>query len=592
MRNVANSVISPTNSADTSSSHSNITTWFTLEFAFWSLIGVGSAALRVWNLGNAALTNSEAANSLSSLALSQGESVSTNNPLFTNLQTLVFTLFGANDFSARIPIAIAGVLLCLVPALLRPSLGRTRALVFAGLLALSPTMIFASHQAEGALLGWVLAFTLWCFWQRGSYRSALIFAGLLLACGADAVSPVIMLLAVFFVEFFGIKPRKHTLQVTRADLSLGGAAFLLAGTGILWRLSGLGDAFNGFAVWPLSLSASPLVGFLRLAIGSLVYEPFIFLCAGCGVTLLLLRRRYSSREASWLVWIVLGLLLLGIDNSRDAVGLVPVVIGSAAYAGIILVQLFASIASEEYSNYPRHAEWVVAALSVIMLVYAYLGLSMYSAQGMSSWLFTSLLGLMLVAGICVVATLTYSATVAIHGVGLAMGLCLLLYTISSGYALIHTRATNPGEAYITEAGDDGLHDLVHTIQTVSTRAYGDPDSIPIQVQGDAPPALHWALREQRGVTYVLHAQNAPSVLTSIDKKPDESNSAYIGSAFRVATSSSLDNIRCAPSAASDQLDCTPLARWLTQRTINERVITRWIFWMRSDIAQKANGQQN
>ena len=197
---------------------------------------------------------------------------------------------------------------------------------------------------------------------------------------------------------------------------------------------------------------------------------------------------------------------------------------------------------------------------------------------------------MMVAGIGVIATLTYNAIVATRGIGLALGLCLLLYTISTGYALTQTHATNPGEAYIAEVSDDGIRDLIRTIQTASTRAYGDPNSIPIQVLDTAPSSLRWALRGQNNVTYVSHAENAPAMLTSINRRPDEGTYAYMGSAFRITASASLDNIRCASISTNDQLDCTPLARWLTQRAFDERVITRWIFWMRSDIAQKANGQ--
>ena len=590
MRNAATLITKPTYRADALPSQSAIVTGFTVEFALWSLIGVGSFALRLWNLGGAPLTNIEAANALSSLVLAHGESVSTHNPVFTTLQALIFSLFGATDFSARLPIAIVGILLCLAPALLRRQIGPKRALIFGGLLALSPTLIFASRQAEGALLGWALALALWCCWQRRSIRAALVFAGLLLACGIDAIAPAIILLVAIGVDILATRSRKLSLPITRTDLLLGGATFLLASTGLLWRLSGLGDAFNGFAMWPLTLSATSLIGFPRLVIGSLVYEPLILLCAVGGVVSLLLWRRLSVREASWLVWIGLSLILLGINSSRDAVGLVPLVIGAAAYAGITLVPLLEAPGSDEAYDYPRHAEGVVFALSVIMLVYAYMGLSMYSAQHTSSWLFTSLLGLMMVAGIGVIATLTYNASVAMRGVGLALGTCLLLYTVSTGYALTQTHATNPGEAYIGEAGDDGIRDLVRTIQTASTRAYSDPNSIPIQVLDTAPPSLRWALRDQNGATYVSHAENAPVVLTSINRRPDEGTYAYVGSAFRIAASASLDNIRCA-STTNDQLDCTPLARWLTQRTFDERVITRWIFWMRSDIAQKTNGQQ-
>jgi 4-amino-4-deoxy-L-arabinose transferase-like glycosyltransferase len=589
MRNAATTLSSSKRSTDATLGQSAIVTGFTAALGLWALIGIGSLAIRLWNLGNAPLTNIEATAALSSLAITHGESVSTNNPLFTILQAIIFSIFGASDFSARLPIAIAGALLCLTPALLRPQIGRQRALVFSGLLALSPTLVFASRQSEGALLAWILAFAIWCFWQRASYRAALITAGVLLACGLDAVSPVIVIAISIVIDTFRANKKRKSLPITRTDLILGVATFLFATTGFLWHLSGLGDAFNGFAMWPATLAATSQISFARLVIGSVVYEPLILLCGVCGVTILLLRHRFTMRETIWLVWLIMGLILLGLNNSRDAVGLTPVVIAAAAYAGITFGPLFESPPSDGYISHLRRATVIVFTLSVVMLVYAYMGLSMYGAQRTTSWLFTSLVGLVMVAGIGVIASLTYSADVAMRGAGLAMGLCLLLYTISTGYALTQTRATDPGEAYISEAADTGLRDLVRTIQTASTRAYGDPNSIPIQALDTAPPALRWALKDQREVTYVANAENGPTLLTSINRRPDGSTYAYSGSAFRIVTSASLSNIRCEASETTDQLDCTPLARWLTQRTFDERVVTRWIFWMRSDIAEKANG---
>ena len=574
---------------------SSIVTGFTVEVALWSCIGLGSLALRVWNLGIAPLTNAEAANALTALALSRGESVTTLNPFFITLQSIVMSLFGASDVGARLPVVIAGALLCLMPVLLRPQINRQRTLLYGALLTLSPTLVFASRQAEGALIGWALALAAWCCWQRGWGRAALICVGLLLACGLDAVSPLIVLLAALVIDGLAMKSRKASLPVTRNDLILGAAAFLVASTGFLWRLSGLGDAFNGIAVWPLHLGYPALIGFPRLMTGSLIYEPLMILCATGGVAYLILRQRFHTREALWLVWVGLGLLLLGIDNSRSAISITPVVIGSAAFASAALAPLLrrSPIQSGEFLDYPRYAEAVVFVLSTVMLVYAYMGLSMYSGQQTTSWLFTILLGLLMVAGIGIVATLTYSPLLALRGISMAVGLCLLLYTFSTGYALTQTHAANPAEAYIAEAGDEGLRELVQTIRTISTRAYGDPETIPIQVLDTAPSALRWVLRDQRGVSYVARLSNAPAALTSINRKPED-EASYIGNAFRITSGTSLANIRCTPAGENagenGQMDCTPLARWLTQRTVDERIITRWIFWLRSDTAQKANGQ--
>jgi hypothetical protein len=188
-----------------------------------------------------------------------------------------------------------------------------------------------------------------------------------------------------------------------------------------------------------------------------------------------------------------------------------------------------------------------------------------------------------------VATLTYGSQVAERGIGVGILGCLLVYTLATGYQLTQVRAMNPAEAYIGEASVDNLRLLVRTIETTSTRAYGDPNSLPLQVVDNAPPALHWALRNQRKVSYVSRLTDTPAALTPINERP-QGTDVYVGNAFRVTSSASLGALRCQPGvAATEQLDCTAVARWFTQRSIDETSVTRWILWLRNDTAQKASG---
>jgi hypothetical protein len=364
-------------------------------------------------------------------------------------------------------------------------------LLFAAFLALSPTLWFAARQADGVLLAWVIAFAAWLSWRRGSIRALVICIGLLLACGQDGLSPLIVAgLSIGFSIYSS--PARRAIRVTWIDVAIGGLAFGIASTGLLWRASGLGDAFNGLAMWFQNMLTPGPLGFLRMAVGISIYEPLILLSAAVGVGLLLITRRFSADEVVWLIWIASGLLLLALNQSRSASDLTPVIIGCAALAALTAAELIESLVAE--TTGPWHVEAIIASLTSVMLIYGYLGLSMYAAQHQNAWLISILLAVLMIAGIGIVATLTYGSQVAERGIGVGILGCLLVYTLATGYQLTQVRAMNPAEAYIGEASVDGLRLLVRTIETTSTRAYGDPNSLPLQVVDSAPPTLHWALR--------------------------------------------------------------------------------------------------
>ena len=582
----------PTDAPVHSLEHQDAVTPFflTYEGVLWILISFVTLLIRVWYLDMAPLTNNEAANAINSLAIIHGDGVIALNPLFSSLQSLIMSLFGASDYSARLPSAIAGTLLCLAPLLMREQLGRWRALLFTMFLALSPTLWFASRQGEGALLAWLIAFSAWLSWRRGSIRMTAICIGLLMACGQDAVGPLIVSGLCIAFSVFTVsanRPIKRPERVTWRAVVLGAVAFGIASTGLLWRPSGLGDAFNGLALWLQHIFTPGPLGFMRMLAGIIIYEPLILLSGGIGMGLLLIKRRLNADDVVWLIWITAGLLLLALNQSRNASDLTPVVIGSAALAALTVAELIQSLTTEMTN--PWRAEVIIACLTSIMLIYGYLGLSMYAAQRQNAWLISILLAALMIAGIGVVATLTHGTPVAIRGIGIGILACLLVYTLSTGYQLTQVRAMNPAEAYVGEASVDNLRLLINTIETTSTRAYGDPDSLPLQVVDSAPPALRWALRNQRKVSYVSRLGDTPAALTPINERPPGTD-VYIGNAFRISSSASLATLRCQPIAtATEQLDCTSVARWLTLRVVDETMVTRWIFWLRSDIAQKASG---
>ncbi len=69
----------------------------------------------------------------------------THGPFLYHATALSYWLFGDNDATARIPVAILGTILVALPYLLRKQLGRSGALVASFLLLISPSLLFYSR---------------------------------------------------------------------------------------------------------------------------------------------------------------------------------------------------------------------------------------------------------------------------------------------------------------------------------------------------------------------------------------------------------------------------------------------------------------
>ncbi|HEY3288947.1 MAG TPA: hypothetical protein VGK87_02350, partial [Anaerolineae bacterium] len=202
-----------------------------------------------------------------------------------------------------------------------------------------------------------------------------------------------------------------------------------------------------------------------------------------------------------------------------------------------------------------------------------------------------LLGFIMIIGSGIVCTLLADWITAIRSIALAIGICLIAFTISTGYQLTQLRSSNPAEVYVTEATDDGTNALVHTIESTGSRAFGDAHAMQIQVLDVAPPALRWALRNQQAVSYVKQISGNVAALTPATTKPN-GDSPFIGSSYRVTTGATLNELRCRKTtAAASASDCLSLVRWITGRIVDERLVSRWILWLGSDTASRASGIQ-
>lgn len=562
--------------------------WLTYETGLWIAIAALAVAARAVNLDHAPLTNAEAAGAFQAWAVAQGQTASLANPLFDTLQALVFAVAGASDGAARLIPALAGAAVCLWPLAARRRADPLGALIFGALLAVSPTLWHASRQADGALLAWALAFGIWCAWRTGRVPAGWLGAGLLAACGRDAVSPALALAVVLALDRSARWSR--AARPAAADLGLAALSFAVASTAAGLRLNGIGDAFNGYALWFSAAGAPGPMPVDRGLLGLLVYEPLIGLGALLSLVLLLLSRVLKRPAGTpladwspWLAWAGAGLLLFLLNQSRQPAGLAPLIAGCAALASASGATLAQSWIIQRRS----HALLPILAIGFVMLVYAYLGLGLYAGQGQDLWLLTAVIALLMVAGIIIVAMLTFNPAVALTGIGTAAAAGLALYTLSAGIQLTQIRPDNPAEPYIVDAAPLDLGELARNLETLSSRAYGDPYAASLQLADGASNSLRWAVHDQRQVTVGGRPGSAGIVMTPSGAMPD-TQQPFIGSRYTVASAASLSDARC--NDVSGQINCMPLARWLVFRNLDNVQQTEWVLWLRQDVARKASGQ--
>lgn len=104
---------------------------------------------RLWGLGDRVMSHDESLHTQFSYSYYRGDGYQhtplMHGPSLFHITALSYWLFGPNDFSARLPVAIVGSILVVMPYLLRRELGRAGALVTSFLLLISPMITYYSR---------------------------------------------------------------------------------------------------------------------------------------------------------------------------------------------------------------------------------------------------------------------------------------------------------------------------------------------------------------------------------------------------------------------------------------------------------------
>ena len=118
------------------------------KIAYLALIAL-TLITRLWGLGERVMSHDESLHTQFSLQYFRGDGYNhtplMHGPFLFHITAFFYWLFGASDFSARLPVALFGVVLVAMPYFLRQWLGRVGALVTSFLFLISPFITYYSR---------------------------------------------------------------------------------------------------------------------------------------------------------------------------------------------------------------------------------------------------------------------------------------------------------------------------------------------------------------------------------------------------------------------------------------------------------------
>ncbi|MBN2549760.1 MAG: hypothetical protein JXB15_11415 [Anaerolineales bacterium] len=522
---------------------------FTFETALYLLAFILALLVRLYNLGAAPLSDSEAAWALQALQIAWPGDAETipsfgPQPAYIILTGISFALLGASDAVARLWPALVGALLPWLPFFFRRELGQPAALILAFGLALDPGLAASSRLVGGP--GMALSFSLLALgvWQAGNAILAGVLLGLALLSGPTALPGLLSLGLTWVIFKLGRKPAQSDPPAPAHKNALGlvlttaGITILLLGTLALrypQALSGWAATLTSYLAGWADPSGVPA---WRLLLAMLVYTPAPLIFAGLGIVRWLYRpeKPVGAGRALFLqsiVWALLSLVLILVYPGRQV-----------ADSAWILTALWV-LAAQELVHYLPEAKispisLIQGALLLLMgaLFWAtLLSTSDIQAVGEFSWNIVRLgmlLGILLLGVVTTILVyLGWSASISRDGLMLGAACLLVIYCASSLWGATQLRPNSPAELWSPTPTTVQERLFVSTLQTLSKQQTSLPNTLEIACLVDAP-SMRWALRDFDRAHFVsgLPSDEMPAVvLTRQEQTAPTLTAAYRGQDF-------------------------------------------------------------
>ena len=541
----------------------------TLEVVLYLVLAVLALVLRLAQLGDAPLNDAEARQALAALQAVRhdvpGAVALADSPLTFALNALSFTFLPASDWSARLPLALGGVLLALSPALWRRYLMPLPPLIISLLLTISPVAGLAARTLSPAV--WSLLLAVVAPWlvlrfvesrARGwAVGATVAFAALILL--AEPAGFLAMLGLAFGFAFAWLTeddPESNvgagTRDLVRAWPWASGAlaaamVVVVVATLLFWLPVGLTTVGNalytgleGFVrrtdgapvAWPLWVALRYEIGIVLFGVLGCyraVREGGFFerVLAGWFLAGLVWSLIYSGASAAHALWITLPLTVLvglmitrWITEPRDDLWPVPawgVAMHSAITLGLWLaVGLSVVLLGKLLLNdLPPGVDDLGALVDTLTsAVYTRNSASVESVPVQDVPVYAFVLGhiqlrLLITVLVAMLIGILYFLFGSVWGArtawrGLALGTLafLLLTGFGVGWRTALVSWDDPRELWMADPVTDDVHELRATLREMSLRDNGEPNMIALTAQVPQNGALHWALRDFPNTVFV------------------------------------------------------------------------------------------
>ena len=561
-----------------------------LERVAWVATGLLAAALRLGGLGLRPLGEGEAEQALAAFRFAQGSiqaaPAGTLPALFSG-NLAAFTLLGANDWTARLWPALAGLALALLPYTLRHRLGRGGALAASLLLAVSPAAVWSARSLDGAMLaaacGLALVVGLLLVvdgQRRGGLYLAATGLGLGLASGPGFYS-VLLILVLFglgltlawrllgrdwgwqsLAAAYGTVreeppdagPSGRCGLLRRAG-AVAGAILGLSVTAFALHPAGIGHAADLLGAWARGLFGAGEQPVLYLLLVLVRYELLILLFGLIEIGRWLAGRAGRDPAAGqpaglshtgFLAFWAAAALVLALLGQRTAGDLLLALVPLALLAGQGLERAWRWLRERVYWG----EAWLVAGVGLALAAFLYLQLAFaarsssgatVSVAGMTlyattTYLILAAVALVLLLALGAVAWFWRGKELLAAGAWLAALSILGLITIKAMWGPSFGRATDPRELLVVpdRATSPQVRLLASELEELSRELKGDAHTLPITVDAGTGPVVAWYLRHWP-VTSVQAFSAPPETLAAITlaqacTEPSECDPA-IGEAF-------------------------------------------------------------
>ncbi len=476
----------------------------TNEVFLYILAFVLALGVRLINLGDAALSETEAGLAIQAFDLARGELiVPAPQPVYLALTSMLFSLFGSSEAVARFWPALAGSLLVIAPFAFRRVLGRKAALILAFGLALDPGLVALSRQADGRMLAIGFSILALVLVYDRKPAAAGIFTGLALLSGPSIWLGLLgMGIAWGVTRLVGIPldvgirqneqpsadPTSTSLGFLQTWILFTFGTIVIVGTRLFAFPGGLGAWASSISSFIRSWVQPSGIPVGRLVVALMVYQPLALIFGVVAVV----REWHYRRNLVWSIgiWALVAMVLSVVFAGRQVGDVAWVLVPLWSLGAVGLSDYFDEEAKNPISLGQAAALFVL--LSLVWLTLAGLHLTVVEAIR---------LRLFVVLGIFVLAVLTtafvalgWNWTIARNGAVLGVSAALVVYGISAMLGVSQVHSNNPAELWGVPPRMGQAKLFSETLRELSLTHTGDANSIDV-VSLIESPTLRWTLRD-------------------------------------------------------------------------------------------------